>query len=219
MTALTLNTFQTQALAPTELAKVVTETPPTGNYRLITGHAASDVPGTDTYTNVKRLEVKAGAGTVWLPYYDSSITCVKLPMDGSCTIALTANLSGCAIYMGRTTAGDLYFCHANSQKGSSKAEMTGKEPSFQAPQAVRELDDLAQLAARNLNLKLVGSLTKMTYNNCAAKQTKNSDDFMGGTTVAGFWANNKWEFWYQTYGSVRKGPNAVVGVEKFYTSP
>jgi hypothetical protein len=219
MTALTLNMFQNQALAISAPLGIVTETPPSGNYRLITGQAASDVPGTDAYTNVKKLEVKAGARTVWLPYYDSSITCVQLPVNGTCTVALTANLSGCAIYMGQTAAGDLYFCHANSQKNSSKAEMSGKEPSFQAPQALRELDDLAQLAARNLNFKRVGSLTKMAYNNCVAKRTKNSDDFTGGTTVAGFWVNNKWEFWFQTFGSVLKSPNAVIGVEKFYTSP
>jgi hypothetical protein len=168
---------------------------------------------------VKKVQIKKGTGTLWLPYYQSSITAVELPMDGSATVAFTDNLSGCAIYIGHDDKSKKYwFCHANSQKASSEKDLADKPPSFQHNDALKELDKLATDAAGKLGFKKIAGLSKARYNGEVAKKAKTAADFVGGTCVAGFFKDNHWTFWYQTFGSIGGAPTAVIKAEPFFTT-
>lgn len=177
------------------------------------GHVvvASNVP------NLRQIDITAGADTVYLPYYQTRIASVRLPNAGP-DFFVTDNMSGCAFFLGRTAHGNLVAFHANSQLGSSQAEMTGRAPSFQKREATVEIDTLLRLALNYYpGMTMQAVLKKSTYLRNVDALTGNADNFYGGTTVAGFRGGGGWEFWVQNWGTVSGSVVGLIGAPfKFY---
>lgn len=182
------------------------------------GQAFGTNVGPSQYPGVQKMDIVPGADTVWLPYTQDGIDSVRLPTTAGPSFFVTANLSGCAIYIGLNDNNRLVVFHANSQTGSGQAQMAHQKPSFQSMQAVRELDTFCRVAqpAHHDNCRIVGGLSKSRYLTCVDKLARTGDDFLGGTTVAGWRTAGNWEFWFQVWGSVNKGAVQLIHVEQFY---
>lgn len=174
--------------------------------------------GKSQFPGILKMEIVPGTDTVWLPYTQDGIDSVRLPSTAGPSFFVTANLSGCAVYIGINDLNRYVVFHANSQSGSSQAEMAHQKPSYQSDKAVKELDNFCKVAqtAHHNNCKIVGVLSKARYLACVNKLAKTGDDFLGGTTVAGWRTGGNWEFWYQVWGSVNKGAVGLIHVEQFY---
>jgi len=173
------------------------------------------------FQGIKGIKIIDGNDTVYLPYYQSQIASVQMPTAGP-DFFVTDNLSGCAMYIGTRPGGDLVVFHANSQLGSSKTQMSGKLPSHQSTGAVQELDQLARDGRANHNnpglggVTIVRVLSKAEYLGNVDQLTTNGDNFLGGTTVAGFRNGTNWEFWYQNWGSVSGAGARLLRARRFY---
>jgi hypothetical protein len=173
------------------------------------------------FQGIKGIQIIDGNDTVYLPYYQSKIASVQMPTAGP-DFFVTDNLSGCAIYIGTRPGGELVVFHANSQLGSSQAQMSGKLPSHQSIPAVQELDRLAREGRANHNnpglgaVTIVRVLSKAEYLANVDQLTTNGDNFLGGTTVAGWRTGTSWEFWYQNWGSVSGAVSRLLRARQFY---
>ncbi|MDE2333454.1 MAG: hypothetical protein KGK10_02830 [Rhodospirillales bacterium] len=169
------------------------------------------------FPGLQKLEIIGGNDTVYLPYYQSQVASIRL--EANCPgFFVTDNLSGCGFYIGQRTDGELVVFHANSQKGSAKAVMAGRPPSFQTEAAAAELDQLVQDAIKHHSgsVRIVGGVSKSSYLSGIDRLAATGDDFLGGTTVAGWRNGGSWEFWYQNWGSVKGGAVGLLSVKKFY---
>jgi hypothetical protein len=173
---------------------------------------------TSPYPGLRRIEISAGKDTVFLPYYQDEIASVRLT-DAGPDFFITANMSGCALFIGREKAtGELVVFHANSQIGSDKATMEENAPSYQSKKALAAIDKLVTTAkAEYANLRFVCSLTKPTYLANVDKLADTGGDFLGGTTIAGWRTGTTWEFWYQNWGQVNgTGGVRLLKAKKFF---
>ena len=163
----------------------------------------SSVDGTSQYVGVRNLNIGVGNDTIYLPYYMGKIASVKLSVGAGPNFFVTDNMSGCAFYIGRNPAGDLYAFHANSQQGSSQAVMQSERPSFQGPVAANELDGQVTYARRHHGpMTIVGGISKSAYLSPVDAVAARGDQFTGGTTIAGWCNGGQWEFWFQNWGAV-----------------
>lgn len=164
---------------------------------------------------VKEIVITEGADTIYLPYWQNCISSVILPTTGP-SFFVTDNMSGCCLYLGTTTGGDLVAFHANSQTGSSESDMKGKAASFQSMAALRELDTLARTAKAGAGVdKIVAGCGKAHYMQKVGKTTK-AEKWLGGTTIVGFRTGTSWEFWFQTWGSANGSGVVVQDCQKIY---
>lgn len=170
------------------------------------------------FPGILKLEIVPGTDTVWLPYTQNGIDSVRLPKTNGPNFFVTANLSGCAVYIGINNLNRVVVFHANSQTGSSEKEMAKQKPSHQSEKALRELDSSARvaLAAHHDNCKIVGGIAKSRYLAKVDKLAATSEKFLGGTTVAAWRTAGDWEFWYQVWGSVNGGAVGLLDVGQFY---
>lgn len=215
---LTLAQFQSQAFTVNRNHATVTEIvyhdthsrERAANYF---GHTISN----SQYPGVKSIDITAGTDTVYLPYYQDRVASVKIPTTGPSRF-FTDNMSGCAFYLGQKTDGTLVAFHANSQAGSSEAELAGKAPSFQSEKAARKLDQLVRTASSDYSggVKILCVLSKSRYLSKIDSRAATASKFIGGTTIAGFRTGTNWEFWFQNFGSVSGGAVGLIHVEKFY---
>jgi hypothetical protein len=131
---------------------------------------------------------------------------------------VTDNLSGCAIYIGKRTDGELVVFHSNSQTDSNAAIMSIRLPSYQSPTALQELDGHVQGAKPHHanNVQIVAVLTKLSYLSNVDASAATGADFLAGTTVAGWRKGGNWEFWYQNWGSVNGSGAKLLKAKKFY---
>ena len=137
---------------------------------------------------------------------------------------------------------DLILYHANARAQSPPANQGAAYPTLQTVNAANTLDNLHTTAQGDYAgaphnyaaLPTVGSIDKPTYNLQAgvlvdrkANQGRyripnsaelpdpnrvNRPEFTGGTVVWGFYANNRWEILYQTWGAVEyRRPKTAVG--------
>jgi hypothetical protein len=176
-----------------------------------------DAPG--MYVGVRNLNIGAGNDTVYLPYYVGMISSVKLPDGAGPNFFVTDNMSGCAFYIGRNPAGDLYAFHANSQQGSSAAVMKSERPSFQGPTAANELDGQVTYARRHHGpMTIVGGISKSAYLHPVDAVATRGDQFNGSTAIAGWRNGTQWEFWFQNWGAVGGIAGAVqlIACRKFF---
>lgn len=177
------------------------------------GHAISN----SQYPNVKSIDITAGTDTVYLPYYQDRVASVKLPTTGPSRF-FTDNMSGCAFYLGQKNDGTLVAFHANSQAGSSEAELANKPPSFQSEKAARQLDTLVRTASNDYSggVKILCVLSKTRYLAKINARASTASKFIGGTTIAGFRTGTNWEFWFQNFGSTSGSAVGLIHVEKFF---
>jgi hypothetical protein len=164
------------------------------------------------------LTPDAAGNTFFLPYGGNEIHSVKLParpdlLIPAVTNFITANLSGCCIYIEKIAAtNEIIFYHANSVKHSPDRMTGATQPSFQSGLALADLDRLYRLGTADYpGLKTVRKiLTKVRYNSklvgmmaAAAALPENKGktvSYGAGTLVAGFFTGGAWQFWFQTFG-------------------
>lgn len=137
---------------------------------------------------------------------------------------------------------NLILYHANARAQSPPANQGAANPTLQTVNAANTLDNLhttaqGDYAAAPYNyarIATVGSIDKPAYNQQAGvlvqrkydqgrrrlpqphepadPQRVNRPEFTGGTVVFGFFANNRWEILYQTWGAVEyRRPKSAVG--------
>jgi hypothetical protein len=177
------------------------------------GHTA----GNSNFPGLMQINITAGTDTIYLPYYQSQVSSVRLPTNGP-SFFVTDNMSGCAFYIAKGNANDLVVFHANSQLGSDQATMVANPPSFQSRHAANELDTLVKNALPNHSggLRVVYVLSKAVYLANIVALASNGSEFLGGTTIAGWRTGTNWEFWFQNWGTVRGGATRLLRAKKFY---
>ncbi|MEZ5666271.1 MAG: hypothetical protein R3F55_02330 [Alphaproteobacteria bacterium] len=190
-----------------------------GNHHKINfNEFVSSTVGAHAYPNVRKVDISPGADTVYLPYAQDQIYSVRLPQTNGPTFFCTANMSGCAFFIGVNDHGRNVVFHANSQRDSSERQMASKRPSFQADTTRVELDQLRNAAMLNHgdNVRIVGELRKSVYWRRVDDIVRTSSGFLGGTTVVGYRNGAKWDFWFQVWGSVNGGPITLIQVAQFF---
>jgi len=161
----------------------------------------------------------AGGSTIYLPYRPDEIHSIRLPANpgvGGPSSFITANLDGCCMFLDVKVGGDIIVYHANATLGVSPSmQQSATQPLFQTPACLTQLTTLYTNAA----VHYAG--TANTHHVAFAKarylrevdrrlQVKSAQGRTGGrfggtaehgslTTFAGFFLNNRWEFWFQTY--------------------
>jgi hypothetical protein len=159
--------------------------------------------------------------TFFLPYEWNKIYSIELPdpvtaTANGTTSFLTIDLSGCKVYVDPIAGGNgaVVVYHANNV---SNPPPVGSLPTVETPACTAFLDNLHhqarmwyQAAPQNLNLPLAGSASvdKPHYNIPATGevmrkqgQKRTNVDFSGGTMVFGVVNGNKWDFYWETWGS------------------
>jgi hypothetical protein len=159
------------------------------------------------------------ADTVYLPFSRDYIHSIELPAIPPAGVEcfLTANLDGCCMFIEVKTNGNIVVYHANMFTGASPtAVQSATQPTFQTPACLTGLNNLYTAAsahyAGTANSIGVQALKKATYLKEVdtillhkTAQGRQGIQFGGGaehaslSTFAGFYKNNHWEFWYQTY--------------------
>jgi hypothetical protein len=127
---------------------------------------------------------------------------------------LLERLSGCCIYLERKANGDVVMFHANTVANSPDARTGATQPTYQTGGALVALNRLHAVASASYAGATTGStnLPKVEYNKridnliLAERDLKEHKGkvvaFAAGTTVAAFFRNGAWEFWFQTYARV-----------------
>lgn len=160
----------------------------------------------------------AAGDTVFLPFHHDEIHSVELPANpgaGGPTKFLTANLDGCCMFIEVRAGGNVVVYHANAITGFAPTAMqSATQPTYQTAGALNQLGVLHNTAAANYAgaVQQITALRKATYLQEVHNRLQHKNNmgrtgvqFGGGaehasyTTFAGFFINNKWEFWYQTY--------------------
>lgn len=156
--------------------------------------------------------------TIYLPFHLDEVHSVQLPANpgaGGPTIFLTANLDGCCMFIEVKAGGNVVVYHANAATGFAPTAMqSATQPTFQTAGALNQIVTLHNAATANYPgaTQMTVALRKAIYlqevHNRLQHKTnmgRTGVQFGGGaehasyTTFAGFFINNKWEFWYQTY--------------------
>lgn len=185
-------------------------------------HVASPEPG------LRQVSFKPPADgpdlAYYLPYLDNNITSLKL--GDAADAFFTDNLSGCSIFVDRSTTGHLIVYHANRQGAdyAPTAEQRRKL-SFEreVAVAVKHVQHDAAVQSSYNGAVNQGSLFKSRYMADAAQHEAilrfggQGDTTIYGTTVVGFRRAGAWLLWYQTWRCDATGHNyAVVRSEQFY---
>lgn len=162
------------------------------------------------------LAADPNGDTIYLPYQPEQIHSLVLPAAplGGVKNFLTANLTGCWIYIEVKTNGNIVVYHANRSAGVSPTEeQSATNPVFQTPECIEGLDDLLQGTGPDARSQWA-TLRKADYMqsvlarlNYKAAQGRTGIEYvrpqqMCEATVAGFFRDGKWEFWFQTYGRI-----------------
>ena len=156
--------------------------------------------------------------TVFLPFHADEVHSVELPANpgaGGPTKFLTPNLDGCCMFIEVRAGGNVVVYHANAITGfAPTVQQSATQPTFQTAGALNQLGVLHNTASANYagGIQHMVALRKATYlqqvhNKLQHKNNKGRTGVQFGrgaehasyTTFAGFFINNKWEFWYQTY--------------------
>ncbi|HRI62613.1 MAG TPA: hypothetical protein PK156_00200 [Polyangium sp.] len=152
--------------------------------------------------------------TVYLPYQPEQIHSIELPAAPANGVRnfLTANLTGCWIFIELKANRNIVVYHANRSAGVSPTdEQSATDPMFQTEAARLGLLDLYRQTAPNAASHWE-VLRKRDYMRRVAEKldhkaalgrtgvTYARPEQMCQTTVAGFFRGGRWEFWYQTYG-------------------
>jgi len=175
----------------------------------------------DPNNNVRQvaLAVDPAGDTIYLPYRPNEIHSVQLaanPLPGGATNFLTANLDGCCMFIDVKTTGNVVVYHANASTGVAPTpQQSASQPWFQTLACVQELDREYTAAAVHYNgtananhqrllkaryLQAVGHrLLQKTAAGRTGLQFGGGVEHASFTTFAGFFVNNRWEFWFQTY--------------------
>jgi hypothetical protein len=187
-----------------------------GTHHLLNNNYYSHQDAVSGYAGLRDIKIIPGNDTVYLPYYQSQVASIRLPTTAP-AFFVTANLAGCAVYIGQAAPSQLVVFHANSQKGSDQATMSVHPPSYQHPDAIKELDGLIESAKVSYpGIKIIAVLSKATYLSNVDALAKYGSDFLGGTTVAGWRTGQNWEFWYQNWGHVPGQPTRLLYARKFF---
>jgi hypothetical protein len=157
--------------------------------------------------------------TIFLPYRPDEVHSIRLPGNpglGGARTFLTANLDGCCMFLDVKTNGDIVVYHANASLGvTPTVQQSATQPTYQTPTCLAQLNTLYTNASAHYNgtpnSHHVG-FAKARYlrevNNRLVHKTaqgRTGGQFGAGaehaslTTFAGFFLNNRWEFWFQTY--------------------
>jgi len=145
-------------------------------------------------------------------------------------ILLTANVSGCTIYIDLLTNGSLVFYHANS---IVQPPPNPNDPTSLAPATQAEMTSM--LAAARTDHGILAhqiqnsfALEKTTYYQALLTEIQRkqghgrivaANQAVGGCSVVGLWRGGRWEFYYQIIGGLvyarpRKAPKGwVMGVD------
>lgn len=183
--------------------------------RYTRGQTFGHTIGPSHLPNIKKLSVTAGTDLVYLPFAQDEISSMILPNRGP-RVFITDNMSGCCVYIGKRASGRLVVFHANTQIGSSEAEMTGKPAHHQSSDALVQLDTLMRSAISEVGVvRVVAGCSKAAYNGSVGRNYT-TDEFLGGTTIAGFRRGGGWQFWYQTWGSVGGNPSAMLDCREIW---
>ena len=156
--------------------------------------------------------------TIFLPFAPNEIRSIRLPGNpgpGGATYFLTANLDGCCIFLDLKANGDIVVYHANATTGvAPTAQQSATLPTFQTPACLTQLHTLYTNASTyypGANTHHVGfrktrylqevdrRLIHKTQHARTGHQFGGNAEHASLTTFAGFFVNNKWEFWFQTY--------------------
>jgi len=167
--------------------------------------------------------------TVYLPFAADRIHSIVLPGNPAADepkTFMTANLDGCAIFIDVKQNGDVIVYHANSSTGTAPtAQQSATNPTFQKASCTQIIDYLYGLASAWHNglgpgqsgpnvaggqptfelrkpryLQNVGArLTQLANLGYTGAQYHGTPEHGSFTTFAGFFTNNRWEFWFQTY--------------------
>jgi hypothetical protein len=204
-----------------------------------------DTSGAGRY--LLQLRPDIAGDTIYLPYAWDEIHSVRLPANPRANpdlpwidTVITANLSGCCIYVERRwPSNDLIFYHANSVKNSPSAIESATKPRVQPHDALLALKKLYEDASArytreeqstvrrpavyNGRIEAVVSLPKFEYNAkiddlVIGAQPLNEHrgkviSFTGGTTVAAFFQSGSWEFWFQTWARIEYYFEDALGKE------
>lgn len=180
-------------------------------------------PLLDAATGITSLgpAIDVNGDTLFLPYAWDTIYSMELPTPAAATAAgttsfLTADMSGCKVFVDPIGGGNgaVVVYHANNV---ANPPPIGSLPNVETGACTTYLDNLHhqargyyQAAPQNLNLPLAGaaSIAKPQYNLSATVevqrkqgQGRNNVVFAGGTMVFGVVHNNKWDFYWVTWGS------------------
>ncbi|MFT3769369.1 MAG: hypothetical protein QM820_28360 [Minicystis sp.] len=176
-------------------------------------------PGAGSNVYQVNFALAAGGDTFFLPYGNDQIHAIRLPAAaGPVTTVLTANLSGCAIFIERKQNNDVVFYHANGVTDaltgaavSPTALESSTQPTFQTGGAYMRLFRLYEEARAHYPgaVTEVRALFKGEYNRPVLEEMarkwghgRTDITLAAGTTVGAFWQNARWEFFYQTYGGL-----------------
>lgn len=159
----------------------------------------------------------------YLPFLANNICSVKI--GTAARVFVTDNLSGCSIFIDRAPDGDLVLYHANRQglayAGSAAQRLDGAHER-QVTVAVKTQMHTGAVALRYPGAVNLASLFKARYMTNAARHMNvarfaNVVTNIYGTTVAGFYRNGAWLFWFQTWMSPDAGQSyQVLQAEQFY---
>lgn len=156
--------------------------------------------------------------TLYLPYRPDEVHSIRLPANpghGGARTFLTANLDGCCMFIDVKTNGDLVVYHANASAGvTPTVQQSATQPTFQTGACLTQLDHLYNIASahyaganshhvafakarylREVNTRLL----RKTANGRTGVRFGGSAEHSSLTTFAGFFIDNRWEFWFQTY--------------------
>ncbi len=162
--------------------------------------------------------------TIFLPYRPDEIHSIRLPANpgvGGATTFLTANLDGCCMFVDVATGGDVIVYHANASVGvTPTVQQSATMPTFQTAACLLQLNTLYQNAAPYYGGPLLPIAHHIAFRKArylrevdAILQRKTAGgrtgvQFGAGvehaslTTFAGFFVNNRWEFWFQTFSQL-----------------
>jgi len=174
------------------------------------------VVGNSNFPGIRKINIGPGSDTVYLPFYQNRVTSVHLPSSGP-FFFVTDNMSGCAFGIAEYDDDSLVVFHANTTDGSSQAEMQGRKTNHQSAAVSGKLGGLIGGARKHHGgSRIVRTLLKSEYLSEVSSVAGNTENFTGGTTIAGWRNGSDWEFWYQNFGSVSGSASGLLFARKFY---
>jgi hypothetical protein len=167
------------------------------------------------------VTANAAGNTCYLPYGNGTIHSFIVPANRRpapgatpIEILLTANVSGCTIFIDVLANGSLVFYHANS---TVQPPPNPNDPTSLAPATQAEMVNMLTAARTDhgitaLQIQSSYALDKTEYYQALLHEIQRkqgqgravqANQAVGGCSVAGLWRAGRWEFYYQVIGGLQ----------------